>query len=549
MDQTDISIFMKEYERAKEEIVSLGYQAKLTRSSILVTEKMLPSIWMMREKERIEIFFVPEEYNDCYGFFCNECGNEIFIRNPLSKYAEHFSEGLDHLSRTYNDSAVYSLIEKLAEKLTRLSSLEKPTHCPCCGSALTYDNGYYFEFEPSAMSTIGRKDHEKRLGFDLGFKYGLDNLFQKMEHVRAGKEAEQLENKMMRHRQEWDIPVQSSADAAKVNAIKHDPIKLKEHILTLVTLENNIYAVSKRLEKLYLARVKAGRAEKGGYFDFAKGIAEAEANLEKCRMEIVCRKALMCDVCPPLKPAVPTLEEPGVFNKKKVLASNEAKQKQYQADLADYEQKLLRYEKEKQRFENEKRQKIADAEADVVRAEVSLKEAKEARETALQSAKTPAKIAVELVDTEIADAAALLKSLYECRNGLYAFDVIFGKYRNVVALSTFYEYLMAGRCTQLEGMDGAYNLYENELRASMIIERLDEIKDNQYMTYSALKAINNSLDHLENTMSTALDAIQKDVAHIAQNSDVIAHNTAVTAYYSRVNAELTNALGYMVAFK
>ena len=127
--------------------------------------------------------------------------------------------------------------------------------------------------------------------------------------------------------------------------------------------------------------------------------------------------------------------------------------------------------------------------------------------------------------------------------------MIFGKYRNVVALSTFYEYLMAGRCTQLEGADGAYNIYENELRTNMIIEKLDEIKDNQHMTYSALKAINNSLDYLESTMSTALNSIQKDVAHIAQNSDVIAHNTAITAYYSKVNAELTNALGYMVAFK
>lgn len=37
--------------------------------------------------------------------------------------------------------------------------------------------------------------------------------------------------------------------------------------------------------------------------------------------------------------------------------------------------------------------------------------------------------------------------------------------------------------------------------------------------------------------------------HISRNSDVVAHNTAVTAYYSKVNTELTNALGYMVAFK
>ena len=48
---------------------------------------------------------------------------------------------------------------------------------------------------------------------------------------------------------------------------------------------------------------------------------------------------------------------------------------------------------------------------------------------------------------------------------------------------------------------------------------------------------------------TSIRSIEDNTAHIAQNSDVIAHNTAVTAYYSKVNAELTNALGYMVALK
>lgn len=61
------------------------------------------------------------------------------------------------------------------------------------------------------------------------------------------------------------------------------------------------------------------------------------------------------------------------------------------------------------------------------------------------------------------------------------------------------------------------------------------------------------------TMDKALAAVQKIEAntdnvseymkHISQNTDVIAHNSAVTAYYSKVNAELTNALGYMAAFK
>ena len=34
---------------------------------------------------------------------------------------------------------------------------------------------------------------------------------------------------------------------------------------------------------------------------------------------------------------------------------------------------------------------------------------------------------------------------------------------------------------------------------------------------------------------------------IAQNSDVIAYNTAATAYYSKINAELTDTLCFLTA--
>ena len=52
-----------------------------------------------------------------------------------------------------------------------------------------------------------------------------------------------------------------------------------------------------------------------------------------------------------------------------------------------------------------------------------------------------------------------------------------------------------------------------------------------------------------NKALTSIQSIDTHTAKIAETSEVIAHNTAVTAYYSKVNAELTNALGYMVAFK
>ena len=45
----------------------------------------------------------------------------------------------------------------------------------------------------------------------------------------------------------------------------------------------------------------------------------------------------------------------------------------------------------------------------------------------------------------------------------------------------------------------------------------------------------------------SLSNIETDVAHIDETAGIIAYNTERTAYYSQKNAELTNALGYMVA--
>ena len=65
---------------------------------------------------------------------------------------------------------------------------------------------------------------------------------------------------------------------------------------------------------------------------------------------------------------------------------------------------------------------------------------------------------------------------------------------------------------------------------------------------SALAAIYN----IENSASDAviqLEGISQIGTTIAKNSDVIAHNTAATAYYTKKNAELTDALGYLAALK
>lgn len=108
--------------------------------------------------------------------------------------------------------------------------------------------------------------------------------------------------------------------------------------------------------------------------------------------------------------------------------------------------------------------------------------------------------------------------------------VIFEKYQNdLAAIAQFYEYFASGRVSELTGPNGAYNLYEQELRQNIIInkldvviDRLDTVIDNQHMLYKAIQSTNAILQNIEN-------------------------NTAMTAYWAEVaayNSGIGNTYGY-----
>lgn len=273
------------------------------------------------------------------------------------------------------------------------------------------------------------------------------------------------------------------------------------------------------------------------------------------------------------EPLKPEPQKPGLFNKKKILAQNAEAERNYQKDLLEYHilcQKRLEEIKQIERLRKEEhRAAIAEAEQEVEASRRELETLRAAAEnyTIKKPAEAcPEKAKQQMINNEIEQAEGLLKRIYQTRNQLYSANIVFGKYRDLVALATFYEYLMAGRCAELEGRDGAYNLYESEIRANLIISKLTDIEkslkkieQSQYMICSQLSEMNRTLDRINDTMGAAYTAIMdirtnsKDMkeymAHIAQNTKVMAHNTAVTAYYSKINAELTNALGFMVALK
>ena len=123
----------------------------------------------------------------------------------------------------------------------------------------------------------------------------------------------------------------------------------------------------------------------------------------------------------------------------------------------------------------------------------------------------------------------------------YSADCIFPKYRNLPALTSIYEYLTSGRCDELTGPNGAYNLYEMELRQNTVISQLntiisnlEQIRQNQFTLYQELTKITSTV----NTISYEMSAIR---GYTYQLTELAALNT----YYSAITAENTSALAFL----
>lgn len=94
------------------------------------------------------------------------------------------------------------------------------------------------------------------------------------------------------------------------------------------------------------------------------------------------------------------------------------------------------------------------------------------------------------IEKRLAISEVHLKTIYDK-------NIIFPKYRNFAMVASLYEYISAGRCSTLEGPEGAYNILETEMRLDRItcqldqvITHLDKIQKNQFMLFSAVQDAN-----------------------------------------------------------
>ena len=129
----------------------------------------------------------------------------------------------------------------------------------------------------------------------------------------------------------------------------------------------------------------------------------------------------------------------------------------------------------------------------------------------------------------------VLASLESALKQVYEKNIIFPKYRNFVAITAINEYLESGRCSTLEGADGAYNLYEMELRQNIvigqlsnIISNLEQIRNNQFSLYEELKKSNEKIDDIIYELKvlqedTKLNLYFNYVTALAETSPKITH--------------------------
>lgn len=126
-------------------------------------------------------------------------------------------------------------------------------------------------------------------------------------------------------------------------------------------------------------------------------------------------------------------------------------------------------------------------------------------------------------------------------------------YRGFVPISIIYGYFDTGRCSQLEGHEGAYNLYEDEKIKGMIIEKLDSIlkqinKLNGTMLYvgKTIEECNDRLSELESSNDRMISSvnnmnsnISKQLSGVSGQISAVEENIAHSAYYAEVGARMT----------
>lgn len=143
------------------------------------------------------------------------------------------------------------------------------------------------------------------------------------------------------------------------------------------------------------------------------------------------------------------------------------------------------------------------------------------------------------LETEIIAMRSRLKESQNNLARMYAYNILNPDYQNIYAVSSIHGYIVKGRTKGLTfnentGDQGAYNIYEYERRMNMIItnteeilNRLDEVVDNQYELAMGLRQANGRINSLCSDVNVFMKRTANSLNSIERCQSVIAYNSEV----------------------
>lgn len=124
----------------------------------------------------------------------------------------------------------------------------------------------------------------------------------------------------------------------------------------------------------------------------------------------------------------------------------------------------------------------------------------------------------QYLQTQADTLAAMWRTSKEKLDKMYSYDILEEKYRNIVAVASIYEYLKHERTRSLQRVgsdEGAYNIFESEVRLNkiitntdIIIQKLDVVIENQRELANTMRNAQNSINNLVTSTNNMSARIQ-----------------------------------------
>lgn len=395
---------------------------------------------------------------------------------------------------------------------------------------------------------------------------------------------EEIEQKIISLNKKFNIP-DKEYDSSEIVSDKE---KIIEYMKNIVEAESDIYSLKKRYISLKsmkshyieLYLIKDSYTICLDYFDKIKNIEDevsinSNIGTEPSLDYFTSINTINKPIFKGQKPVEPVLKKAGLFNKKKIEQENNeimldynAKLERYRRDEEEYRISLQQYEidNEKMMIKAKEQYQIAMEQYNERINQIKIQNEKREKQKQSMIENSEKEIRnllienkyyqkVKAIEYEMDYIEKCLEEPIKLKQEMYSYNIIYGKYRNFIAISSFIDYFMAGRCDCLSGNDGAYNLYEQETRTDIIInkidiiiKKLDQIAENQYYVYNKINEINNTLSNISGQLmvNNILQTIQiSELERVIDKADEIAYNTKVTAYYAEKTSKYAKIITYL----